>query len=527
VKRRSRKKQWSGPLPTSGELIGALARIFDWKPQHAAQDSTWRKFTRGKHVSKETRRAILKEVIESWLHNVDEPLRMSTGEPVTKEAVVSALLHVLLAHTSWWDELCAGIQEAIPANPTEITNMVALRLAVVELAIRISAVCALRGLRAKPPRKPEHVDMQELLLPILLRTALKSARISRLKLAEELDVTKEAVDQWLARDSVIRVELLDDIAEVIADKAGEDPNLLKATLRLVRALTQMLLDISERVGSKEMNETVRALIWLTQVSLAAIDEQVASLQEPLRTRSLEQLLALGSESWLGPLLRNAMRQQEQDDSWKGVISAMPKQWDNFLARALASEMQYAKALDVIAQEGFKYLMADKESARLARMALVLVPPESFPPQFSEVLAQLTTQPHEATTELRLEMLSACFHHFASDEADPDAWRKLLENAECCRFLMRDVEPGEQLVQWQALSWISYLFGILKLLMLFCECQTLEETLTWLAHLREVHMTLPQLPEEVDSRLQLLRDHLQEMKSLLEGLELPSAPAPLA
>jgi transcriptional regulator with XRE-family HTH domain len=508
MKRKGAKRQWKGALPSSGELIGVLARLVDWKPRQAARDSTWRKFIHGQSISEATRDAILKEIAEDFVK--PEKLRTPTGELIPAELVKEELHRVLRIYVSWWDELLVRLQTAIPTEPTPLINMAALRLVVVELAVRISAFCARHGLRAEPAAEPERFDIQELLLPMVLREGLKSAGITRMELAAELVVSKEAVDQWLARDMVVRVEVLDDIAEVVAERAGKDPVMLSTVLRVIRGLTQVLLGIRDRIDQEEANHILQELVWLTQLSLAALNAQMDLVPEPERSSILETLMVVGSDYGPGPLLRKAMLEREKDDSWRGVIAVSPEQWDHFLANVLATEKAFADTRHLASQQGFKYLLMDDEEMRMARMVKALVPlEEHLPAPIARVLKGPVADPQQL-----LDFAGWLLQQLLSDERRPDAWRLLMKHAEFCRFHMARTEGAEERTKWAILSWSSYGLGLDKVLKEWPELTTpdgLQSLLAWFETTREALDALPPFPEQVDPALQPVIEHVKKAK----------------
>jgi hypothetical protein len=231
------------------------------------------------------------------------------------------------------------------------------------------------------------------------------------------------------------------------------------------------------------------------------------------------LMVVGSEVWPGPRLRQAMLERERDDSWRGVISTTPSQWEEFLERTLHTERSFIESRRAVASEGFKYFLVDEERSRMARLVRVFVPPERFPP----FLAKLLFQQSRVTSEQMLELAGGLFHFFSSDEAEQGSWRMLMELAEACEFNTRLAETDELRVRWVVLKWLSYVGGLQKLLMEWREVnarQNPQEMLSWLERVPEVRRSLPPLPEQVDFRVQplitLLRTQLISF-GLLEGM----------
>ncbi|MFP2928545.1 helix-turn-helix domain-containing protein [Pyxidicoccus sp. 3LG] len=514
MKAKRLKRQWKGPLPTSGEIIGGLANLLEWKPEQAVQERTWRKFRRGVHVSQESRDAILEELAGSILSSVGE-LRTPTGELVPREFAVAQWQWLFKTYASWWDELCKELQEAIPTKPTEFINASVYRLVTVELVVRISAVCALWNLEAVAP-PPEKLDVEEFLLPLILRKMLGRLGITREELAAKSGVSREEVYRRLSPDAVIGVKALDDIAEVIAEKTGMEWSQLSFSLRWSRLETRMLKAIRNRVGKNELNDLVAALFRMTQAPLVALHSQVGQLEEPARTMALIDVLVLGSESVLGPCLRAAMLEQEKDDLWRGAIQTVPTQWKSCLARTLAVAQRHTEIRELSAREHFKYLSTEGEQVHLAGLALVLIPPEGLPAPWAELLRT----PGELSDEVLLELATSYYFYLGSEEADPETWWRLMELAERCRLVLIE-RPGARRTGWLALSWLSYARGLAKLLATYPRIEEgggrPHESLKWMDRMGEALQALPPVPDEVEPELQPLMDFVRNLKAELSEI----------
>lgn len=518
--RKSRKRLWRGPLPTTGEILRGVVGLFKWKPRYSAQDRTWRKFIKGAPISEETRRDILRELIERVLRGA-RGLRTPQGQPISREQFVENMERVFVAHASWWDALCARLRDALPVDASEFTNAVALRLAVVELAVRLAPVFVLHApkLPAWMEEKPEHIDIPEHLLTRLLRELLKHVGVTRNELSQDLNVSKEAVDQWLAQGNIVSAERLDEIAEVIAEKAGEELAPIQSFLRLVRLLTQVFTGLREVVGKEELNWLVEGLWRLTRVAHRELAKQVEHLPEPLRMDLLGQLMGLGSEVWPGPSLRKAMLEQEQDDFWRGVISTEPRQWEQFLGHTLETEQQHSLMRERSKQEGLKYFMADEEQLHVNKIVALLLRSG----RVQSPLVEWMNLPPEALQKQKLGLAWEFIQHLLlSEEAGPDAWRELLRCAELYRLNERAEDNAEQRALWSMLSWFSYMAGLAKLSEKMESMETaadLSANAAWVEQVRQALEALPPFPdlEAVTPVLRAILEHLQQMKSTLSRL----------
>ncbi|NMO18011.1 hypothetical protein HPC49_14805 [Pyxidicoccus fallax] len=409
---------------------------------------------------------------------------------------ISLIVH---AHASWWDGLCSQLEEAIPTEPTEFINSVALRLVVVELAVRFGALLASWGVKLEPMEQ-EKVDTEKVLLPVLLREVLQHFKVTRAALAKELDVSKEAVDQWLATDAVVRVALVDDIAEVIAEKTGGDWTRLSAFLRAARLLTLVFKALRDRVGKETSDELVGALLRLTQVALVSFHEQVDGLDGQRRVMALGEPLSLGSALEMGQRARDAMLAREQDDFWKGAIRAMPGDWKGHLADALIFERRRCELRNIRAQEGLQFLDIDGEQMHLSGLVRALVPEDALPP----ALARLLHEPPEVLNKARLELSTAIYFELSSKKDEPGVWRKLMELAESCRVALREVNEEER-VGWTAVMLLSYTLGAVCLMKEFCADES-SDVWVWWERIGAVNQSLQSAPIVNDPRLLELPSH---------------------
>ncbi|RKH85051.1 XRE family transcriptional regulator [Corallococcus sp. AB045] len=511
--RKSRRKLWKGPLPTSGEILGGVASLFEWKPRHSAQDRTWRKYITGGAIHEKTRRGILQEFIEAGLPDAGASL---TRERLSaeREQTLAQLVDVLVAHVSWWDDLCARRKAALPIEASRFINTVVLRLAVVELAVRLAPLGTLHLPQLQPlSKKPERIDVPEHLLTTLLRQVLKELKITRNALSEALDVSKEAVDQWLANGKVIGLKRLDEIAEVVAQKLGGRPEVAKGILRMVRLLTQVFEGLREQVGQEELNDLIEGLWRLTQVASSECERRVAFLPALEREQVLGELVVLGSAIWPGPMLREAMQAAEEDDSWRRVISALPHQWEGLLAEALGTEKQFLEIRELCLREGFKYLLRDEARVATSKLVKVLVPKERLP----SVLVQLEQPTPEDGMTLIVPFVFQYGEHLFSEEAGPDGWRELLALGETCRLLMRSANNSEYLAALNQISWISYVKALLLIgtQMKSISNEDLLGKTTWDEQVREALEALPPIPEAVKPELGETLHVLLEMRDTLE------------
>jgi transcriptional regulator with XRE-family HTH domain len=512
MKRKFRQPRWKGLLPRSSELLGALARLCDWKPTHSVKERTWRKFCRGEHIQGSTRRAILEEMVRSLVRKVGTLLNVKSDARSWEQAT-QELLNLILAHAVWWDLLCMQLQRALPAKPTAFTTTVALRLLIVELAMRLAGMVQLEGntLRFPPDLAQRHqVEPHRLLLPFALREVLKSAHITRMELAEALDVTKEAVDQWLEAGTIIAPERVDDIAQVVAEKTGLDATALSMALRAVRQLSLAVMPMADVVGQEEVGRLFMSLFKLSAVAQTTLQEQTAGLDEGARRELLSQLITLGGESPLGPALRTAMMEKMPDEDWKLAIATPPGKWMEFLGDAATVETLWTRVSSFLQAQEFPY---QEEQAELLHQR-VLIPRDSP----SNPLAALYALPPEERTQAYMVWLQLSFHSLAKRPLEPQVLQTVGMLAEIFG-LMRQISKDEIKAQAEDYQWRCqglFIVGCMDHLRKHMAAQELPQAELWTERLLKMVRSLPALPEDPAPEMQTLFDVLRRLKHTQEA-----------
>ncbi|EPX59474.1 hypothetical protein D187_002964 [Cystobacter fuscus DSM 2262] len=509
-----KRKFRQGLLPRSSEILGALARLCDWQPTRSAQDRTWRKFCQGEHIKGSTRRAIVEEMVESFVRKIDASLH-AEGDTRTLAQESEALLGLLLNLAVWWDNLCRRLQHALPAEPTAFTTTVALRLVVVELAMRISGMLRLNHTTMCYP--PDLVDRQQveahrLLLSHALREALKSAGITRMALAEALDVTKEAVDQWLKDAAIIPEHRVDDIARVIAQKKGMDLSEVSDDLRKARQLSLVVKPLADVVGKDELGRLFMSLLKLITVAQGSLLERTESLAEEVREDLLYQLFTAGGESPLGPTLRGAMLEKIPDESWKHVIATPMGKWVELLRDVAAVETVSARIEHFFKGQGFSEFAVAKELLH----QWVLLPRDSP----SHPWAPLFALPPEESAQAYVACLQHAFHTLAGKELTPEALVTVGVLAQVFTFVGKTVKEGLK-AEVEAYQWQCQ--GLFIQGCLIQGCRPLKEgakpeTNLWFGRVLEALRSLPPVPQEVPSVPQDVLMFLGRMKRMQEDVD---------
>jgi transcriptional regulator with XRE-family HTH domain len=515
MKRKFRQPRWKGLLPKSGEILGALARLCDWQPEHSAKERTWRKFCHGEHLHGTTRRAILEEMAGSLVQKMGAG-HDARGEPLSVETATQGMLHLILAHAIWWDLLCKRLESALPAKPTPFMLTVALRLVVVELAMRFSGLLLLHGRTLTVPSSippGRQADARRFLLPYVLREVLKEAGITRMALAEALNVTKEAVDQWLEAGAIIQTERLDAIVKVVSQKMGGNPTHLSLGLRVVRQMTLGLMPLADVIGEEELGRLIVGWVQLTGVTGTALKGHTEHLTDEARRELLGELITLGGESSLGVALRQAMREKAPDESWTRAIATPPGKWLEFLGDVAAVETVSSRTRHFLQERGFAPLERETEQLRQD----LLLPRERPTNPFAPLLAL----PPEEGVRAYLVCLVDSFQKLAHREPDPEVLRTLGVHTEIFGLLAQlgkdEVKTIAEDYMWRCHG--LFVLGCMRIGRAHLEKKNEPEVRLWAERLMKAIQALPPLPTKTEPWLEprIIR-FLQEMKRVQEDVE---------
>lgn len=514
MKRKFRQPRWKGILPTSGELLGALARLCDWRPKRSVKERTWRKFCHGEPIHQSTRREIMKEMVDSLAGTLGQP-HEAQGAELSREEWVQGFLDFIQAHVAWWDQLCERIRSALPASPTVFTTTVALRLAMVELAMRLGAMFTANNVTVRFPADlaERQVDATRLLLPYALRRVTKEAGITRLQLAEALDVSREAVDQWLESTAIIPPERVDDIAEVIAEKMGMEPTVLGLGLQVMRRISQVLVPLANMVGKQELDRLLLGSMRLLAVAQDVLPEHTRHLDAQARTEELCFLVFMGSESPLGAALRTAMLDQVPDALWGRAIATPMRQWEGVLAQVASTESFSARLSHFLAEQEFPP-DGEQEQKKLHRYLLL---PKDSP---SSPYAFLSTLPPQERGEAGLSILIQSFHSLAASKQDEGSLKSVGLLTECfgvmAQRLEDELKPVAEEYRWRSLS--LFVVGCMEMGQDQLAKGEPQGAVLWAERINKVLRALPPIPEQAGEPVKPLLEMLRLMKRLQEDLD---------
>lgn len=515
MKRKFRQRQWKGLLPQSTEILGALARLCDWQPVRSARERTWRKFCQGEHIDGRTRRAIVEEMIENLVRKLGSfQAPDARVEPLAQEQARQALSELLIVHAALWDLMCQKLQGAMPAQPTAFTTTVALRLAVVEVAMRLGGLFQLHGVNLQFPANlgEDPVDVHRLLLPYVLRAVLKEAGITRMALAEALGVSKEAVDQWLESKTLIPSQRIDEIAQLVASKKDLHGNTLALGMRAVRKVSQALMPLAELIGEDELGRLLLGLMRLLAVTQVTLQGHLPTLGAEARAEALATLIAVGGHSPLGVVLRTAMQEKVTHESWTRAIATPPGLWMQFLGDVSAVETAFTRVRTFFTEQDFP--VPEQQQERLRQQVLL---PRDSP---ENPYAPLFALPPGQGALVYLAYLWKSFESVDVYSLDPKELQNLGVLAQVSG-LMVEISEGQVKTLADDLRWRClglFILGCMRIGQTLVATENLPEMKLWADRMMKALRGLPPFPSAPSPEAQPIFKTLRLLKQIQEELD---------
>ncbi len=319
----SRVRPREVPLPTSGEIIGFLAKTLEWSFE-PVKSRTWRNFTAGKRVSPETRQAVFRELAGFLIPPEAEE------DPGLHEAHRGAMEHLLSSNADWWDSLLQVVTHFPSDGQARLTTEVALRLATSELAQRFAGVLAI----ARLPSPTEEIPhwLQENSVRDALRALLLRAEITREALARACNVSKQAVDKWLDMPLPPDRRIKSIVNVALGRLPSDERRRLSEQLLRLRLMAKLAERLAALIGWAELKELGRAFFRLTRAAREAL-EQVSFASDEERERQLVELLRMGSDSSLAGAIQPQIEAAESNRHWAQVARLSSDDWLKRLALA--------------------------------------------------------------------------------------------------------------------------------------------------------------------------------------------------
>lgn len=289
--------------PTSGVLLGVLVKSFhlglpevggERAAKHLGSDPSRgrraRDYFAGKWVADEKRQEICRWVVVAARHSgLLDGLTLPPGEePPRPDALVVGLASFLDEWLALWDAVYVQGSSGWPHPPQHLSGYVLGRQAVIDLALRTSALILLRG--GCPPEAVQPAAATEHPGRSLIEglVAESKCHFTREQLAREIGVEKSTVDGWIDRDSIPRAENIARLAEIFATELRPH-TALHRWLRLQWGLIGIRGRLDKAVGSfwaidlcTAMASFIQWTLGMLEVSKLGRDEFVLSQWYTLR-----------------------------------------------------------------------------------------------------------------------------------------------------------------------------------------------------------------------------------------------------
>jgi transcriptional regulator with XRE-family HTH domain len=503
----------ANPLPTSAELIGFLVKTLEWELDHQVKERTWRTYIAGKPVSEKTRASIFDALARAFLGPTGD-ISFPTGQVISAEEAVRGIRDVFLAQARHWDDIRTQLPSGANPKVVPLLTIVALRLAIIDLALRFAAF--LMQQEALPPL--EELDasgtparapvLEENLLGRQLRELLKHAGLTRELVAEELDVTKQAVDKWLDGRDLPPAARLEEIVDLLVKRTGatRDVTPLRLMLRGRRLLAKVMRPLEACIGRKQLEQLGLAFLRLTRrtwAHLACGHHYDRLVREVVHG----ELILRGSQSISGQLILEELAPQEQDIVWRGLVQAAAMDWAQTLVVIQQAAHRLARMEELAATEGLRHINLEEQAETI--LVFAFVPQEELP----DFLARLVESPPDVRSMMCLYMLSMRFAGVREMPDGPDKRLELARMTEGCRLLA--MESPWQPESFNRLAWVCYTMRLSLLLRPFKQ-SSLEDRATLVRVGREAISALedaPRMPPPDD-----LRELWEELVDILQGVD---------
>jgi transcriptional regulator with XRE-family HTH domain len=503
----------ANPLPTSAEIIGFLVKTLEWDLDHQVKERTWRNYIAGKPVGEKTREAIFDALARAFL-GPKEDFVLPTGQTFSKQEVVRNIRNVFMAQARFWDDIRAQLPEGANPKVVPLLTIVALRLAIIDLALRFAAFLLLQK-ELQPPEEPEASGatestpaLEENVLGRLLRELLKSAGLTRDALAERLDVSKQAVDKWLDGRDLPPVARLEEIVDLLVKETGatQDVTPLRMMLRSLRLLAKVTRPLEACIGPKQFEQLGLAFLRLTRGMWARL-ARIRYHPESLRDAVHGELLLLGAHSSFGRNLLEELARQEEDIVWSGLVHAAGMDWAQTLAVIQQAAHRLARVEALADTEGLRHINVEEQAE--ITLILAFAPQEQMP----DFLVHMLESPPEVRSMMTLYMLSV---RLDGVREMPDGAEKLLELTrltEVSRLLA--LESPWQPESFNRLAWLAYARRLSLLLRPFKQF-SLEDRVTLARVGRDAVAALeeaPRIPPPDE-----LREWWEDVVGILESID---------
>ena len=311
--------------PLSGQIIGAVVKELRLQ-NDVLQGRTAKRYFRGTWVNEGSKREIFWALGQSLAdQNVFPPSSFFEREGVPLEKAITVSI---AWYADQWDWLAGYMRSAsAPVDRPDLAAISYLRLAMIDLALRTSAVLWLAGL--PPPDERTPLWAKDRGGAEYLRQLLKGcgeAGPTRDQLAERLGVSYNTVDNWLDTDARPSRSNINGIAKELSPHlTGVGLETLQRQLHLHYALCSTFDLLSSHLGRDEVIDLATALVRFTSRNLAGL-MQFSNLGTEDAARAQFMILMFGARFVSSEYLLRALWRQETDKVWKTDLMAASRPW---------------------------------------------------------------------------------------------------------------------------------------------------------------------------------------------------------
>ena len=311
--------------PLSGQIIGAAVKELRFEDD-ALTDRTARRYFAGERIKDGGKRAILEAVGQALIDRriiPASPFLERSGMPYA-----TAVAFGIEWYAEQWDNLARYMRSAsAPVDRPELAAVSYLRLAIVDLSLRVSAALFLAD--APTPGEDPPLWAQDGGGGLFLRRILDrcgDGKPTRDALAERLEVSVNTVDNWLDTDARPYPYNLGRLARELAPHIPDaDQDALEGEMRLhyaLRALSDML---AKHLGRETAADLAAALVRFVSGNLAGL-RTFSNLEPEDAAKRQFFILLMGARFPGAEHLLKALWRQERDPIWKADLLAASKPW---------------------------------------------------------------------------------------------------------------------------------------------------------------------------------------------------------
>ena len=296
-------------------------------------------------------------------------------------SVPQAISSVIACYADQWDNLTGYMRSASAhVDRPDLAAASYLRLSVVDLALRASAVYTLAELPAPSENAPlwsKDNGFADGLKQLLDQCG--KARPTRRQLAEATGVDENTADNWLDGKSMPHRANIERIAQVLADRIPQaDVRSLVGQLHLRYALAAICNLLAEHVGRETVDDLGSALMRFISRNLWGI-RHLSNLPYDDALKAQCFILLLGTQFIPSQHLLKHLWRLEDDAVWRTELMAASKPWHlrlSHIAQHLGGHDEVARRM----QE--EYGIQEEEARKELDAALRDLPadPTRPPPQ---------------------------------------------------------------------------------------------------------------------------------------------------